>query len=122
MKYSEQLDIISQCIYNFNEELPNELEELVKSGSIKVYQKNLFFGVYKILNEDFEALKNYLGLENFRFLARKYLLENNIQTPNMIEYSIQFVGYLEQIYDFHQDDQIVPLAKKNVLEQYGLKL
>ena len=123
MTYKDQLDTLSKTILEFDREFPEDLSKIVKESSlaqVKIYQKNLFFGAYEILSEDFIGIRAHLEDGNFRFLARKYLLESQIRTPNIFEFSQSFVPYLESQLFLHQDNYLVPLGRVDLLYNHGL--
>lgn len=114
MNYSDQLSLLSQSIFNFTEKPPDGLSDLVETESlsrIRIYQKNLFFGAYSILAEDYVNVQKHLEYDNFKFLVRKYLLENGIQSPNIFEFSKGFINFLKATEGFHQDPLLSLLAQ-----------
>ena len=122
MEYKDQLALLSQSILNFQDAPSEPLMDILegaKSKGLKVYQRNLFFLVYNRLREDYPATALHLGEDNFRFIVRKYLLEKQIQDPDISQFSRSFVPYMELTFEFHQDALLSPLARLDRLYTFG---
>ena len=122
MKYNEILDILSQSLWQFNQEPPSELLSIVNENSLhrlRIYQQNLFLGCYNRLSEDYIGLKRHLEENNFRFFVQKYVLERKITSSNINEFANLFVSFLDEIEEFHQDPLIPLLARLDGLSKEG---
>ena len=122
MSYKEAINLLSNAILNFDQELDPNLLNFLDKGTqdrIRVYRKNYFFGAFESLSDDFECLKAHCESDNFRYLVRDFLLKNKIRCINIEDLSINFISYLDKAYDLHQDAILVPLAAIDLLYRDG---
>lgn len=121
MDYKKQISSISDSIFNFlenNDKLNKTLFKTETLRNLKVYRRNLFFNSYQRLKEDYKGTYTHLGNENFRFLVRKYLIENKITSPNINIFSQNFAVFLKTTFDFHQDKLLEPISSLDLLNKH----
>lgn len=122
MSYKEAIELISNCILNFDQEINEDLLNLLEQSSherFRIYRKNYFFGALESLSADLVGLQVHVESGNFRYLVKDFLIKNHIRSININDLSESFAEYLEKSYDFHQDPIIAPLGKIDLLYVNG---
>lgn len=118
MKYSGQLDVISRNILKLDKEDSKELTHLLTQDSLKnffIYKNNYLQLAIASLSDDFIAVVKYLGEKNFNFFVRKMLLDQGIDSPNIIDLSRHFPNYLNEQFDIHKDEILFELAQIDLM-------
>ncbi len=122
MNYREQLNRFSDSVFSIGMKSKySDVSEFVEDKTLvrmSVYRNNLLVGLIDRLSEDFVAVKNYLGENNFRFFVRNYLIERSITSPNINDVSKDFPGFLATQEQLADDKYIADLARIDLFYSY----
>lgn len=62
---------------------------------IAVYQRNYLYSLIECLSGKFSAVEKVIGEQNFRFMARMYILSNPSTSTNLDDYGYGFAEFIE---------------------------
>ena len=122
MKLADQLNELSAAIRGFDQPIETFALESVDPSSLnrlRVYRKNLYYGIHKRLAEDLSGLAEHLGEDNFHFFARKFALDTKLTSPNILDVTIAFQSFVDEHAALHQDLYLAPLIKLDLLLERG---
>lgn len=122
MNYREQLKRFSNSVFSIGiNSQDTDVSKFVEDkhlARMSVYRNNLLIGLIDRLSEDFIAVKNYLGENNFRFFVRNYLIERSITSPNISDVSKEFPDFLISQEQLADDKYIADLARIDLFYSY----
>ena len=119
--YKEQLDLFSEAVFRLKS-LDESTTAILKDqpfDGMAVYHNNLLYGSIDRLQDDFQVTYAYLEDNNFRFLVRKFLLEERITSANIVDQARGFSVFLEAQKPFHQDEILPLFAQIDLLMTHG---
>ena len=114
MNYSKQLTLLSGYIQQLQSNSKDEVFEIIdphKLSELNIYQKNLFGLIYSQIGDYYPVTQKYLGVNNFKFLIRQFIISGSHNSLTLDIVSANFVGFLEKMHTTHQDDLVVDIAK-----------
>lgn len=89
--------------------------------NMRCYQRNIFGLVYTNLQQDFPALQNYSGENNFRYLAKTLIAQRWIVSSNIFDLPQRLIAMIIDMQDSLQDTTLEYLAKLDDLFMHPQK-